>query len=944
MDYFAQNIHNCFHGNTKFYTSDGLKKFSSFKDGETVYVNDKDGNIRKATVHMYGKQPMQKVTLYDSRNKEYEVICTKNHRWILSDGTVTTDLKVGDTIYNLTKKEFPIVETEEDAKYFAFGFILGDGVDRKNNNTSEVVLCGKKIEYSYIFEKAGFRKYNINDDDKCCYLYPNAAIKQDILNSRAWRFLNIRQKQMLFYGYYSADGSKDNTNRLSTSDIRMCDFIESCAHLIGLYVYSKNKLIHDTQYKKDAILYNYRFVRYVRYNNPWKVVSIKNYRNGELFNAYCVEEPETHSFLLEYGIPTGNCCLVNLGDMLQNGTVISGTKIEKPHSFATACNIATQIMASVASNQYGGQSENLSDLVPFVDISRQNIRKKMLKETESIKDKFTNEEEYLEYVTKITEDLLKDEIKKGVQTIQYQILTLMTTNGQTPFVTVFMYLGAIPEGPMRDDFAMVIEEVVKQRIKGIQNERGAWITPAFPKLVYVLEPDNITEDSKYWYLTKLCAACSAKRLVPDYVSEKKMLEYKKGVDGEGHVYAPMGCRSFLTVWNPVVNGNEKIELLIDDKGYYTTPQEIWNDNALKSVIFEEKDNKLYPKNPLYLIRPYAGRKDKFKVVYFFKTEEGETKIQCASDIFSARFNQGVVTVNLPYIALESGKDENKFWEIFEERMRLVHKALQFRHQRLKGTPSDVSPIHWQNGALARLDKGQVIDPLLYGGYSTISVGYAGLFECVYYMTGHSHTDDGIGKEFAMKVMNYLNDCAKKWKAEENIDYSVYGTPIESTTEKFARALSRDFGVIPEVSDHDYVTNSYHVSVREHIDPFKKLKLEGEFQRLSPGGCISYIETSNLTNNVNAVLEVMKYIYDNTMYAELNTKSDYCQICGYDGEIQIETDKKTGLLYWKCPNCGNTDQKRMNVARRTCGYIGTQFFCQGRTQEIKERYVHLGGND
>lgn len=562
-----------------------------------------------------------------------------------------------------------------------------------------------------------------------------------------------------------------------------------------------------------------------------------------------------------------NCCLINLEDMLQNGTVINGTLIEKPHSFATACNIATQIMAQIASNQYGGQSESLSHLAPFVDVSRQRLRKEVREEYESlvissVLDTMPTED----IINKIAERRLKDEIKRGVQTMQYQINTLMTSNGQTPFVTIWMYLGEVPEGRLRDDLAMVIEEVVKQRALGTKNEQGVYVTPAFPKLVYVLEEDNITEGSKYWWLTKLCAKCSAKRLVPDYVSEKKMLELKKDKNGEGHCYPPMGCRSFLT--------------------------------------------------------PYI-------------TDDGLPK-------YYGRFNCGVVTLNLVDVALSANKNFETFWEILEERLELCHKALQFRHQHLRGTPSDVSPIHWQHGAIARLQKGETIDSLLYGGYCTISLGYAGLYECVLAMTGKSHTDKEA-KDFALSVMQKLNDKCKEWKAVESIDYSVYGTPIESTTYKFATCLKKRFGIVEGVTDHDYITNSYHVCVREPIDAFTKLKFESEFQELSPGGMISYIETADLTHNIDAVLNVLKYIYDNIMYAELNTKSDYCQVCGFDGEIAIVNDGDK--LVWECPNCGNRDQKKMNVSRRTCGYIGSQFWNQGRTEEIKDRYVHLGsGND
>lgn len=533
-----------------------------------------------------------------------------------------------------------------------------------------------------------------------------------------------------------------------------------------------------------------------------------------------------------------NCCLVNLEDMLQNGTVIQGTKIEKPHSFSTACNIATQIMAQVASCQYGGQSESLAHLAPFVDISRQRIRNEVIDELclQSDEDILLHSDR----VSEITEKRLRDEIRRGVQTIQYQILTLMTTNGQAPFVTLFMYLNEVPEGRLRDDLAMIIEEVVRQRIQGVKNEAGVWVTPAFPKLIYVLEEDNIEEGTKYWYLTKLCAECTARRLVPDYISEKKMKEYKVDDNGDGQCYTCMGCRSFLT---PYLNGEGK-------------PQ-------------------------------YYGR-----------------------------FNQGVVTINLVDVGLSAHKDFDMFWRIFDERLELCHRALRIRHERLKGTSSDVSPIHWQNGALARLHKGEKIDKLLYGGYSTLSLGYAGLYECVKAMTGKSHTNPEA-KDFALSIMQHMNDKCAEWKAAENIAYSLYGSPIESTCYKFAKCLKKRFGVIDGVTDHNYITNSYHVPVFEKIDAFSKLGFESEFQKLSPGGAISYVEVPNLTNNIPAVLSVMKYIYDNIMYAELNTKSDYCQVCGFDGEIKIVEDEE-GKLVWKCPNCGNRNKSKMNIARRTCG--------------------------
>ncbi|SEF60247.1 MULTISPECIES: anaerobic ribonucleoside-triphosphate reductase [Lachnospira] len=552
-----------------------------------------------------------------------------------------------------------------------------------------------------------------------------------------------------------------------------------------------------------------------------------------------------------------NCCLVNLEDMLQNGTVISETMIEKPHSFSTACNIATQAIAQIASSQYGGQSISLAHLAPFVQVSREKFIKQVRKELAD-----TGVEASEEKIREIAEIRVHEEVKKGVQMIQYQVITLMTTNGQAPFVTVFMYLDEVPEGQTRDDLALVTKEVLRQRIQGVKNEQGVWITPAFPKLIYVLEEDNIHEGSKYWDLTKLAAECTAKRMVPDYISEKIMKQLKVDANGDGQCYPCMGCRSFLTT-------------------------------------YLDEDNK--PK--------YYGR-----------------------------FNQGVVTVNLVDVACSSNKDEEKFWKILDERLDLCRRALMCRHYRLKGTPSDVAPILWQNGALARLKKGETIDKLLYGGYSTISLGYAGLYECTYYMKGTSHTQEG-GKEFALKLMNYLNDTCKKWAKETNIDFSLYGTPLESTTYKFAKCLQKRFGKIPGVTDRNYITNSYHVHVTEEINAFDKLKFESEFQKLSPGGAISYVEVPDMNNNIPAVLSVMQYIYDNIMYAELNTKSDYCQVCGYTGQIQIITDDD-GKLVWECPNCKNRDQDKMNVARRTCGYIGTQFWNQGRTQEIKERVLHL----
>ena len=571
-----------------------------------------------------------------------------------------------------------------------------------------------------------------------------------------------------------------------------------------------------------------------------------------------------------------NCCLINLEDMLQNGTVISGTMIEKPHSFSTACNVATQIIAQVASSQYGGQTISLSHLAPFVDVSRKKIKKQVLNEY----IEFTGREpqdsyDYDEYMD-VVDNRLKEEIKRGVQTIQYQVVTLMTTNGQAPFLSVFMYLNEVNDEQTKNDLALIIEEVLKQRIQGVKNESGVWVTPAFPKLLYVLENDNTYEGSKYFYLTKLAAECSAKRLVPDYISEKKMLEYKIDANGDSQCYPCMGCRSFLT---PDRSGN----------GY---------NNIAKA-----------------------------------KNYNGKSK-------YYGRFNQGVVTINLPDIALSSEKDMDKFWKLFEERTELCHKALQYRHKRLEGTPSDVAPILWQYGAIARLDKDETIDNLLHNGYSTISLGYAGLYECVKYMTGCSHTDHNVGEKFGLKVMQALNDKCNQWKIAENIDYSLYGSPIESTTYKFAKCLKKRFGIIEGITDKNYITNSYHVHVTEKINAFDKLKIESKFQKLSPGGAISYAEIPNLNDNLGVVIQLIQFIYENITYAELNSKSDYCMVCGYDKEIQIVTDEKSGELVWECPQCGNRDKNKMSVARRTCGYIGTNFWNQGRTQEISQRRLHI----
>lgn len=694
-DYMAQPEHNCFSSKTEFVTRNGVVSFADCKDGQVVEVLDKDGVWREATVKCYGKQKLQNVVLKKD-DEEKVVSCTANHRWILSDETVTTALKEGDVLYG---------------------------------------------------------------------------------------------------------------------------------HL-------------------------------------WKVDSITTCDEA-LEDVWCVEEPVTHSFTLAGGIVTGNCCLINLEDMLQNETCISGTKIERPKSFMTASTVASQIIAQVASSQYGGQTISLAHLAPFVDISRQKILKRLSKEMSDIGIEVTEEK-----LKELAEKEVRKEVENGCQTLQYQLITLQTTNGQAPFVTVFMYLNEAKNEREKEDLALLIEVMFKQRMLGVKDSSGYYITPAFPKLIYCLQEDNIREDGKYWYLTELAAKCTAKRMVPDYISEKKMLELK------GDVYPSMGCRSFLTP-----------------------------DRCSEKVG---------------------------NIAHALNYEEGKPK-------YYGRFNQGVVTINLVDVACSSEGDEDKFWKILEERLNLCHKALRAKHERLLGTPSDVAPIQWQHGALARLKPGEVIDPLLFNGYSTISLGYAGLAECVYFMKHESHTSEN-GKEFGLKVMQALNDACGKWKAEENIDYSVYGTPLESTTYKFAKCLQKRFGNIPGVTDKNYITNSYHIRVTENINAFDKLTKEAEFQKLSPGGAISYVEVPNMQGNIPAVLAIIKHIYNTILYAELNTKSDQCEACGYNGEIQIVN--KDGKLIWRCPQCGCTDQNKMHVARRTCGYIGTQYWNQGRTQEIAERVLHV----
>lgn len=865
-DYFAQHMHNCFGSKTRFVTSKGVKSFGECADGEELMVLTKDGTWRLATVHNYGKRAMQSVVLSAGRTKK-TVKCTVDHRWVLDDGSVTTNLSVGDKLYAL--RDTQSCDTiNPDA--FCLGFVLGDGTDITSPTSKgvKVRLCGDKIKYYDIFVKAGYKlsKQSLSNGDMYLIKAGNTC-KADFVALHGWEYMSLNDKVSLFLGYYAADGATD-ANKLTTANEHIAQMIRDISALAGYHITSENKIVRDTNFKQNAALYQFYFMKHQNPNHMWKVESIEIDNHGEAYDAWCVEEPETHTFTLDGGIVTGNCDLINLEDMLQNGTVISGTMIEKPHSFSTACNIATQIIAQVASSQYGGQSISLTHLAPFVEISRQKIRKEVEAEHALTLERVHGgklesfSEEMQSAIDEIVETRVREEIKRGVQTIQYQVVTLMTTNGQAPFITVFMYLGEAKDEQTKKDLALIIEEVLKQRYQGVKNESGAWVTPAFPKLIYVLEEQNAHEDSEYYYLTRLSAMCTAKRMVPDYISEKIMLQNKVDKNGNGNCYTCMGCRSFLTPY-------------VDENG-----------------------------NPKYY----------------------------------GRFNQGVVTVNLVDIGLSAERNMKKFWELFDERMELCHKALQFRHERLTGTKSDVAPILWQHGALTRLKKGETIDKYLHGGYSTISLGYAGLWECVYALNGKKLTEPE-GEALGLEIMKKLNEYTAKWKRAENIDYSLYGTPLESTTYKFAKCLQKKFGNVPGVTDKNYITNSYHVHVTEPIDAFEKLALESKFQALSPGGAISYVEVPNMQDNIEAVLEIIRFIYDHIMYAELNTKSDFCQECGYDGEIQIiENDDKK--LIWQCPNCGNTDQTKMNVARRTCGYIGSQYWNQGRTQEIRERVMHV----
>ena len=851
MDYFSMPMHNCFGANEELITDTGIRKFCSFsKNGESTYVKDKDGKFRLATVKCYGMQSCNKVTLTTRTDFKKEVIVTPNHRWILQDGTVTTNLKVGDVLSLTPDSTAYNITTRDEARAWCIGFIVGDGCDHYAHTQAR--LCGYKNQYVKYFEMAGFLGTTNETGD--CVPYTKFFSKQDFLNGKAWRYMSVEQKALVFNGYYAADGNQDR-NSICTTDDRIAEMIEELSGIAGYYIMHRTENVNSTNYKDNVRYINFKFLTKTIDKYGWKVANIESYQNGKEKQVWCVEEPITHSFTLANGVVTGNCCLINLDDMLQNGTVISGTSIDKPKLFSTACNIASQIVAQVASSQYGGQTITASHLSKFVKDSRKYFYNNF---KESLPDLSPEQLELL------VENETKRDIKNGIQTLQYQLITLQTTNGQTPFVTLNLYLNEAENETEKEDLAIVIEEVLKQRIKGVKNEVGAFYANPFPKLIYVLEEDNISEDSKYYYLTKLAAVCTTKRMVPDYVSEKTMLKLKIDKNGNGNCYPPMGCRSFLT--------------------------------------------------------PFV---------------EPETK----KPKYYGRFNAGVVTINLPDVALSSKGNIELFWSILEDRLELCHRALKVRHEHLRNIKSDVAPILWQHGALARLDAGETIDNLLYNGYSTISLGYAGLYECVYYLTGKSHTDSEV-TDFSLSILEKLNEKTAIWKKQENIDYSVYGTPIENTTEKFSRCLKSRFGNVKGVTDKNYITNSYHIPVFEKIDAFSKLQFESKFQDLSPGGAISYIETSNLENNLEAVLSVLKYIYNNIMYAEINCKLDWCHECGATGTIDMYEDNSKKLK-WKCNNCGNEDNSKMNVIRRLCGYLSnSNTCCQGRMQDINERVEHL----
>ena len=837
MDYSpVMPMTNCFKRSTTFVTNKGIKSFEDYKDGDVITVLTPSGNWESAIVRNYGKQFLNRIILKKGNSREQEIFATGNHRWLLSDGSETISLKIGDKLKNhMMPCEHTISKLLslplQESIYWCKGFVFGDG-SKWGKNGSRIRLCGEKTKYSQIFEEQGFHISSVFDNGDMVYACADCA-KEGIQDN--W---SPQEIALFIEGWLAADGSYRNNVKEAKSIITIgkskdIDMFKQYSCVGNYHIISEDVLTgEETNYGVRKATSTFRLSASNHFK--WKVVSIE--KNVLEEDVWCLEVGNEHSFVLEHGIVTGNCCLINLDDMLQNGTVISGTMIEKPHSFRTACTIATQIIAQVASSQYGGNTISLAHLAPFVDVSRQSYKSK-----------------YPSMSDEDIEKIVKHEVKDGVQTIQYQLITISTTNGQAPFTSVFAYLDEVPSGQTREDLAMIIEEVLRQRMEGVKNEQGVRVTTAFPKILYCLDEDNIYEDSKYWYLTKLAAECTSKRLVPDYISAKKMRELK-----EGNVFPSMGCRSFLAP-------------------YY------------------DKDGK--PK-------------------------------------FYGRFNQGVVTLNLPDIALSSGGDFDEFWKIFDERLDLCYRALMTRHNSLKGTKSDVAPILWQHGAYARLKSGETIDKLLYNDYSSISLGYAGLYECVKYMTGESQTESK-GHDFGIKVMQHLSDACTKWKNETNIGFSLYGSPIESTTYKFAKCLQKRFGIIEGITDKKYVTNSYHITPSQEIDAFSKLSIESDFSKYSAGGQISYVEVPNMEKNVDALLEVIKHIYETNMYAEINSMTSYCQVCGCR-DIKMGDDLK-----FHCPQCGNDDFNKMNIALRICGYISTNPFNEGRANDIHDRVYHLG---
>lgn len=843
-DYFIQDIFNCFSKKTEFVTSDGIRMFSDFKDGEEVTVLAKDGQWRPATVRRYGKQVMNDVTFKSGRSVK-KVTCTPNHRWILEDGSVTTNLKIGDQLAPLQAiAENLEPKTKHDMDVWCFGFIIGDGSDMKSG--FQIRLCNDKVKYLGLFIKAGYAESGQSGGD--IFLYKKTAMsKQAFLTASGWRYMSLRDKQMLFAGYYAADGCTDR-NAIHTADDRIAAMANEISAVCGYHVSSHTIEKHDTNFKTDATLHTIHFRMSQNVKNRWTVDNIKPHHGSDAITAWCVEEPVTHSFTLANGMVTGNCCLLRLGDMLDNGTVINKKRIDSPNTFRVACTVTGQIIGNIGSNQYGGQSLDTVHLGKYLRKSRDKFERRIRKNAA----KNGIPAECLEaFVRDELADEIQEELSAGVQTLQYQINTFMTTNGQAPFVTLFLYLRH--DDPYLKENAMIIKEILEQRIKGIKNEDGIYTTPAFPKLVYVLDEFNCLEGGEYDWLTRIAVKCTSVRMYPDYISAKKMRE-----NYAGNVFSPMGCRSFLAPW---------------------------------------------------------------------KDENGEYQ-------FEGRFNQGVVSINLPQIGIIAAGDEDKFWSLLDERLQLCFEALMCRHDALLNVTSDVSPLHWQHGAIARLPAHAPIRPYLFNGYSSISLGYIGLYECTVAMKGCSHTKKK-GQEFALRVMRRLREACDGWKAETNIGFALYGTPAESLCYRFARIDRQKFGDIPNITDKGYYTNSYHVDVREKIDLFKKFTFEDQFQPISSGGCISYAEIPNMRNNLEALETCVRFIYDNIQYAEFNTKDDVCGVCGFHGEIEVNPDGE-----WECPNCRNTDQRRMTIVRRTCGYLGENYWNKGKTKEIASRVEHL----